>query len=163
MCHVTASRLHINVHLGYCLSGYNKSLPLVTDPIHANLPNTRSSLRSAGSLPEGIVPLSKFCFTCVFRYPVSSRIPKAPSSEENLMLSCISHPCGWTHFRVNSWCSFSVPGRSMVLLSRRMGAVFLRSFVVSVRKLETDNKRGHHTKKKKKKKRFSNFGASLTK
>ena len=58
------------------ISGYNKSLPLVTDPIHANLPNTRSSLRSAGSLPEGIVPLSKFCFVSIHVVLLAFSLPK---------------------------------------------------------------------------------------
>lgn len=40
----------------FFLKGYNKSLPIVTDSIHTSLPNTRSTLRSAGSLPEGMVP-----------------------------------------------------------------------------------------------------------
>lgn len=40
----------------FFFKGYNKSLPIVTDSIHTSLPNTRSTLRSAGSLPEGIVP-----------------------------------------------------------------------------------------------------------
>ena len=43
------------VHNSFC-AGYNKSLPIVTDSVHTSQPNARSFLRSAGSLPEGMVP-----------------------------------------------------------------------------------------------------------
>lgn len=50
-CHVAIEEISAGKDLGY-----NKSLPLVTDSINAPIPNTRSNLRSAGSLPEGIAP-----------------------------------------------------------------------------------------------------------